>query len=75
MASSAASSTVKKPALIGKRPKLSVSSMLSQVKNYTHCKKTPVTSRLSVFQSPDEEEEDDYEQWLEIKSKSTGSSA
>ncbi|XP_060088676.1 SURP and G-patch domain-containing protein 1 [Heteronotia binoei] len=62
-----ASGPVKKPALSGKRPNLSVSSMLSQVKNYTHSKQTPVTNRLSVFQSPDEEDEDDYEQWLEIK--------
>ncbi|XP_025024487.1 SURP and G-patch domain-containing protein 1 isoform X4 [Python bivittatus] len=60
-------STVKKPTLSGKRPNLSVSSMLNQVKNYTHSKQTPVTNRLSVFQSPDEEEEEDYEQWLEIK--------
>nr|XP_008123477.1 PREDICTED: SURP and G-patch domain-containing protein 1 [Anolis carolinensis] len=57
----------KKPPLTGKRPNLSVSSMLSQVKNYTHAKQTPVTNRLSVFQSPDDEEEEDYEQWLEIK--------
>ncbi|XP_066491598.1 SURP and G-patch domain-containing protein 1 isoform X2 [Tiliqua scincoides] len=61
-----ASATAKKP-LSGKRPNFSVSSMLNQVKNYTHSKQTPVTNRLSVFQSPDEEEEDDYEQWLEIK--------
>ncbi|XP_042333833.1 SURP and G-patch domain-containing protein 1 [Sceloporus undulatus] len=57
----------KKPPLTGKRPSLNVSSMLSQVKTYTHSKQTPVTNRLSVFQSPDEDEEDDYEQWLEIK--------
>ncbi|XP_063003217.1 SURP and G-patch domain-containing protein 1 [Elgaria multicarinata webbii] len=57
----------KKPPLTGKRPNLSVTSMFNQVKNYTHSKQTPVTNRLSVFQSPDEEEEDDYEQWLEIK--------
>ncbi|XP_070800208.1 SURP and G-patch domain-containing protein 1 isoform X2 [Pituophis catenifer annectens] len=60
-------STVKKPTLTGKRPNLSVTSMLNQVKNYTHSKQTPVTNRLSVFQSPDDEEEEDYEQWLEIK--------
>uniref|UniRef100_A0A8C5SAT6 SUGP1 n=1 Tax=Laticauda laticaudata TaxID=8630 RepID=A0A8C5SAT6_LATLA len=65
-------STVKKPPLTGKRPNLSVSSMLNQVKNYTHSKQTPVTNRLSVFQSPDDEEEEDYEQWLEIKSKFLG---
>ncbi|KAL7992953.1 hypothetical protein Chor_017209, partial [Crotalus horridus] len=63
-------STVKKPTLTGKRPNLSVSSMLNQVKNYTHSKQTPVTNRLSVFQSPDDEEEEDYEQWLEIKKQS-----
>nr|XP_020669933.1 SURP and G-patch domain-containing protein 1 [Pogona vitticeps] len=58
----------KKTLPAGKRPNLSVSSMLNQVKNYTHSKQTPVTNRLSVFQSPDDEEEDDdYEQWLEIK--------
>ncbi|KAF7237105.1 SURP and G-patch domain-containing protein 1 [Varanus komodoensis] len=57
----------KKPPLAGKRPSLSVTSMLSQVKNYAHSKQTPVTNRLSVFQSPDEDEEEDYEQWLEIK--------
>ncbi|XP_054835787.1 SURP and G-patch domain-containing protein 1 isoform X2 [Eublepharis macularius] len=66
-ANPSASGPAKKPALSGKRPNLSVSSMLSQVKNYTHSKQTPVTNRLSVFQSPDEEDEDDYEQWLEIK--------
>ncbi|XP_061456689.1 SURP and G-patch domain-containing protein 1 isoform X2 [Rhineura floridana] len=66
-ATPAAASTVKKAPLSGKRPNLSVTSMLNQVKNYTHSKQTPVTNRLSVFQSPDEEEEDDYEQWLEIK--------
>ncbi|KAH0625901.1 hypothetical protein JD844_034262 [Phrynosoma platyrhinos] len=59
----------KKLPLTGKRPNLNVSSMLSQVKSYTHSKQTPVTNRLSVFQSPDEDEEEDYEQWLEIKSK------
>ncbi|XP_034974479.1 SURP and G-patch domain-containing protein 1 isoform X1 [Zootoca vivipara] len=63
-----AASTAKKPSLSGKRPNLSVTSMLNQVKNYTHSKQTPVTNRLSVFQSPDDEdEEEDYEQWLEIK--------
>ncbi|ETE70998.1 SURP and G-patch domain-containing protein 1, partial [Ophiophagus hannah] len=66
-------SSVKKPTLTGKRPNLSVSSMLNQVKNYTHSKQTPVTNRLSVFQSPDDEEEEDYEQWLEIKTPCTDS--
>ncbi|XP_073076360.1 SURP and G-patch domain-containing protein 1 isoform X2 [Manis javanica] len=50
----------------GKRPPL-ISSPPGQVKNYMHAKQLPVASRPSVFQSPDEEEEEDYEQWLEIK--------
>ncbi|KAB1259076.1 SURP and G-patch domain-containing protein 1 [Camelus dromedarius] len=50
----------------GKRPPL-ISSPLGQVKNYVHAKQLPVASRPSVFQSPDEDEEEDYEQWLEIK--------
>ncbi|XP_068836042.1 SURP and G-patch domain-containing protein 1 [Capricornis sumatraensis] len=50
----------------GKRPPL-ISSPLGQVKNYTHAKQLPVASRPSVFQSPDEDDEEDYEQWLEIK--------
>lgn len=52
----------------GKRPPL-ISSPPGQVKNYMHAKQLPVASRPSVFQSPDEEEEEDYEQWLEIKGK------
>lgn len=43
--------------------------MLNPVKNYSHSKQMPVANRLSVFQSPDDDEEEDYEQWLEIKSK------
>ncbi|XP_028906289.1 SURP and G-patch domain-containing protein 1 [Ornithorhynchus anatinus] len=62
-----ASSAGKRPILIGKRPSLGVSSSVNQVKNYSHAKQTPVANRLSVFQSPDDEEEEDYEQWLEIK--------
>ncbi|NXN93966.1 SUGP1 protein, partial [Rhinopomastus cyanomelas] len=62
-----ASHAGKKPPLFGKRPGQVLSSMLHQVKNYSHSKQTPVVNRLSVFQSPDEEEEEDYEQWLEIK--------
>ncbi|XP_054434905.1 SURP and G-patch domain-containing protein 1 isoform X3 [Pteronotus mesoamericanus] len=50
----------------GKRPPL-ISSPLSQMKNYVHAKQLPLASRPSVFQSPDEDEEEDYEQWLEIK--------
>ncbi|KFZ57826.1 SURP and G-patch domain-containing protein 1, partial [Antrostomus carolinensis] len=57
----------KKPLLFGKRPGQVLSSMLHQAKNYSHSKQTPVLNRLSVFQSPDEDEEEDYEQWLEIK--------
>nr|KAF6400177.1 hypothetical protein HJG63_000115 [Rousettus aegyptiacus] len=52
----------------GKRPPL-ISSPLGQVKNYMHAKQLPLASRPSVFQSPDEDEEEDYEQWLEIKGK------
>ncbi|KAK2499817.1 hypothetical protein MC885_011237 [Smutsia gigantea] len=50
----------------GKRPPF-ISSPPGQVRNYTHAKQLPVASRPSVFQSPDEDEEEDYEQWLEIK--------
>lgn len=50
----------------GKRPPL-ISSPVNQVKNYVHAKQLPLASRPSVFQSPDEDEEEDYEQWLEIK--------
>ncbi|XP_029310057.1 SURP and G-patch domain-containing protein 1 [Cottoperca gobio] len=61
----------KKSILVGKRPGLGVSSMLSQFKNYSHSKKNPVLSqRPSVFCSPDEEdeeEEDDYSRFLEMK--------
>nr|KAF6478896.1 hypothetical protein HJG59_000114 [Molossus molossus] len=56
---------------VGKRPPL-ISSPLSQVKNYVHAKQLPLASRPSVFQSPDEDEEEDYEQWLEIKGKVQG---
>ncbi|XP_060037852.1 SURP and G-patch domain-containing protein 1 isoform X2 [Erinaceus europaeus] len=38
-----------------------------QVKSYTHAKQLPLASRPSVFQAPDEDEEEDYEQWLEIR--------
>ncbi|XP_074507106.1 SURP and G-patch domain-containing protein 1 [Sebastes fasciatus] len=62
----------KKSILVGKRPGLGVSSMLSQFKNYSHShKKNPVLSqRPSVFCSPDdedEEEETDYSRFLEMK--------
>ncbi|XP_029469674.1 SURP and G-patch domain-containing protein 1 [Rhinatrema bivittatum] len=66
--SSSTSSTQKKPLLIGKRHSLGMNSMLNQAKTYSHAKQTPVANRLSVFQSPDDDDEDeDYEQWLEIK--------
>ncbi|NXE15967.1 SUGP1 protein, partial [Lophotis ruficrista] len=62
-----ASHVGKKPMLFGKRPGQVLSSMLQQARNYSHSKQSPVVNRLSVFQSPDEDEEEDYEQWLEIK--------
>ncbi|KFR01883.1 SURP and G-patch domain-containing protein 1, partial [Opisthocomus hoazin] len=66
-ANTPASNAGKKPMLFGKRPGQVLSSMLHQAKNYSHSRQTPVVNRLSVFQSPDEDEEEDYEQWLEIK--------
>ncbi|TRZ07856.1 hypothetical protein HGM15179_019250, partial [Zosterops borbonicus] len=57
---------VKKPALLGKRPGQALSRML-QARSLSQPKPSPVLSRLSVFQGPDEDEEEDYEQWLEIK--------
>ncbi|XP_010177415.1 PREDICTED: SURP and G-patch domain-containing protein 1 [Mesitornis unicolor] len=66
-ANASAPNAGKKPMLFGKRPGQVLSSMLHQAKNYSHSKQTPVVNRLSVFQSPDEDEEEDYEQWLEIK--------
>lgn len=43
---------------------------MGPVKNYSHAKQLPVAHRPSVFQSPDDDdEEEDYEQWLEIKGK------
>uniref|UniRef100_A0A8C3LCF1 SURP and G-patch domain-containing protein 1 n=1 Tax=Chrysolophus pictus TaxID=9089 RepID=A0A8C3LCF1_CHRPC len=66
-ANASAPNVGKKPLLFGKRPGQVLSSMLQQAKNYSHSKQTPVVNRLSVFQSPDEDEEEDYEQWLEIK--------
>lgn len=64
----------KKSILIGKRPGLGISSMLSQFKNYSQSKKTPLRPpRPSVFCSPDdedEEEEVDDSNFLEVKGKS-----
>ncbi|KFP33783.1 SURP and G-patch domain-containing protein 1, partial [Colius striatus] len=66
-ANSAAAHVGKKPLVFGKRPGQVLSSMLHQAKHYGHAKQSPLLNRLSVFQSPDEDEEEDYEQWLEIK--------
>lgn len=64
----------KKSILIGKRPGLGVTSMLSQFKNYSQTKKNPVLSqRPSVFSSPDdddEEDDNDYSKFLAIKGNS-----
>ncbi|GAA6234845.1 SURP and G-patch domain-containing protein 1 [Lates japonicus] len=60
----------KKSILVGKRPGLGVSSMLSQFKSYSQSKKNPVLSqRPSVFCSPDDDEEEDadYSKFLEMK--------
>ncbi|NXS61158.1 SUGP1 protein, partial [Brachypteracias leptosomus] len=57
----------KKPVLFGRRPGQVLSSMLHQARSFSQPRQSPVLTRLSVFQSPDEEEEEDYEQWLEIK--------
>ncbi|NWW79998.1 SUGP1 protein, partial [Climacteris rufus] len=62
-----APSSGKKPALLGKRPGQALSRMLHQARSFSQPKPGPVLSRLSVFQAPDEDEEEDYEQWLEIK--------
>ncbi|XP_036378568.1 SURP and G-patch domain-containing protein 1 [Megalops cyprinoides] len=59
----------KKNILIGKRPGLGISSMLSQFKNYAQAKKTPPRPpRPSIFLSPDEEDEEaDDSHYLEVK--------
>ncbi|KAG7214671.1 hypothetical protein INR49_010563, partial [Caranx melampygus] len=63
-----------KSILVGKRPGLGVSSMLSQFKSYSQTKKNPILSqRPSVFCSPDgedEEEDADYSRFLEMKEDS-----
>ncbi|KAL9823884.1 SURP and G-patch domain-containing protein 1 isoform 2-T2 [Geothlypis trichas] len=57
----------KKPSgLLGKRPGQALSRML-QARSPAPPRPGPALSRLSVFQGPDEDEEEDYEQWLEIK--------
>lgn len=64
----------KRSILIGKRPGLGVSSMLSQFKNYSQTKRNPVLSqRPSVFSSPDDDDEEgdnDYSKFLAIKGNS-----
>ncbi|NWI49299.1 SUGP1 protein, partial [Calyptomena viridis] len=58
------------PAPSGKRPpgkRQLLSRMLLQARSLSQPRHGPVLPRLSVFQGPDEEEEEDYEQWLEIK--------
>lgn len=62
-------STLKRPLLLSKRTGLGLGSPLGPVKNYSHAKQLPVAHRPSVFQSPDDDDEEDYEQWLEIKGK------
>uniref|UniRef100_A0A673HIH2 SURP and G patch domain containing 1 n=1 Tax=Sinocyclocheilus rhinocerous TaxID=307959 RepID=A0A673HIH2_9TELE len=59
----------KKSVLIGKRQGLSVTSMISQFRNYSQCKKTTLpAARLSVFSSPDDEEEEEEDAlFLEVK--------
>uniref|UniRef100_H0XNT1 Uncharacterized protein n=1 Tax=Otolemur garnettii TaxID=30611 RepID=H0XNT1_OTOGA len=64
-------STGKRSLLFSRRTGLGLGSPLGQVKNYLHAKQLPVAHRPSVFQSPDEDEEEDYEQWLEIKERMT----
>lgn len=66
-------STLKRPLLLSKRTGLGLGNPTGPVKNYSHAKQLPIAHRPSVFQSPDdEEEEEDYEQWLEIKGKLWG---
>ncbi|KAK2081368.1 SURP and G-patch domain-containing protein 1 [Saguinus oedipus] len=57
----------KRSLLISRQTGLGLASLPGRVKSYSHAKQLPVAHRPSVFQSPDEEEEEDYEQWLEIK--------
>ncbi|XP_036411997.1 SURP and G-patch domain-containing protein 1 isoform X2 [Colossoma macropomum] len=69
--STPSSQSQKKSILVGKRPGLGVSSMLSQFKNYSQSKKSPLQiPRPSVFSSPEEEEEEaeeDDARYLEVK--------
>ncbi|XP_051990527.1 SURP and G-patch domain-containing protein 1 isoform X1 [Xyrauchen texanus] len=64
----AATPAQKKSILIGKRPGLGIGSMISQFKNYSQSKKTPLAAaRPSVFCSPDDEDEEDEAHYLEVK--------
>ncbi|XP_038126132.1 SURP and G-patch domain-containing protein 1 [Cyprinodon tularosa] len=69
--SASGNSLQKKSVLVGQRPGIKVSKMLSQFKSYSQPKKNPVLSqRPSVFSSPDDEEEEeetDYSKFLEMK--------
>ncbi|XP_007943574.1 SURP and G-patch domain-containing protein 1 [Orycteropus afer afer] len=60
-------SAVKRPLLISKRASLGLGGPPGLGKTYSHAKQLPVATRPSVFQSPDDDDEEDYEQWLEIK--------
>ncbi|XP_049644443.1 SURP and G-patch domain-containing protein 1 [Suncus etruscus] len=64
--STAPSAPLRMPLRTGRRPPL-LSSPPGPVRTYAHAKQLPVARRPSVFQAPDEDEEEDYEQWLEIK--------
>ncbi|XP_030365095.1 SURP and G-patch domain-containing protein 1 [Strigops habroptila] len=66
-ATASAANAGKKPGLFGKRAGQVLSSMLHQARSSSQPRQSPGTTRHSVFQSPDEDEEEDYEQWLEIK--------
>lgn len=72
--SASGNSLQKKSVLVGQRPGIKVSKMLSQFKSYSQPKKNPVLSqRPSVFSSPDDEEEEeetDYSKFLEMKGNS-----
>ncbi|XP_058148707.1 LOW QUALITY PROTEIN: SURP and G-patch domain-containing protein 1 [Dasypus novemcinctus] len=57
----------KRPLLLGRRAGLAPSCPPGQPRSYAHAKQLPTASRPSVFQSPEEDEEDDDETWLEIK--------
>ncbi|XP_047018635.1 SURP and G-patch domain-containing protein 1 isoform X2 [Ictalurus punctatus] len=67
---SSSSQNQKKNVLVGKRPGLGVGSMFNQYKSYSHTKKTPLQiPRPSVFSSPDDDDEDEYDDayYLEVK--------